>query len=55
MEPQLPIWEPTTAEVEQILDELRPLIRGFARRDRVELAGTGLPVGGGPGGRPDQD
>jgi hypothetical protein len=54
MEPQLPIWEPTTAEVEQILDELRPLIRGFARRDRVVLAAAGRPTAV-PIGRVDQD
>jgi hypothetical protein len=38
MESQLPNWEPTAAEVEQIIDELRPLIRGFAQRDDQVLA-----------------
>jgi len=31
-------WHPSTAEVEAILVELRPIIDEFARRDRAELA-----------------
>ncbi len=41
MEHNLPIWEPTEAEVERIIDELRPLIAGFARRDHEALAAAG--------------
>jgi len=31
-------WLPTTAEVQKVLDELRPIIAEFARRDRISVA-----------------
>ena len=34
---QLTEWRPTEAEVRRIVEELRPLIRQFADRDRAQL------------------
>jgi hypothetical protein len=31
-------WLPTTSEVQRILDEMKPLIASFARRDRAAMA-----------------
>ena len=31
-------WYPTTTEVQKVLDELKPLIATFARRDRAAMA-----------------
>jgi hypothetical protein len=31
-------WYPTTTEVQRILDEMKPLIAAFARRDKATMA-----------------
>ena len=38
MNEQLRDWHPTPAEVNEIVRELRPLIRDLAQRDREALA-----------------
>jgi hypothetical protein len=38
MDEQLATWHPTESEVNEIVRELRPLIRGFASRDRRTMA-----------------
>ena len=35
-------WRPTEAEVRRIVEELRPLIRRFADRDRERLAAAAI-------------
>ena len=35
-------WKPTEAEVRRIVEELRPMIRRFADRDRERLAALPL-------------
>ena len=37
MDKRLQDWHPTKSELDEILRELRPLIRDFARRDRETL------------------
>lgn len=33
---QLPVWTPTADEVRRIVDEMRPIIKDFARRSRQD-------------------
>lgn len=35
-------WRPTEVEVRRIVEELRPLIRSFADRDRQRLASAAV-------------
>ena len=38
MDERLRQWRPTREEVDQIITELRPLIRDLARRDQEQVA-----------------
>ena len=40
-------WYPTTTEVQKVLDELKPLIATFARRDRAAMAREAVRTGPG--------